>query len=210
MEKAANTVIQNLASDRPMLFTMLFNFYNHPQPFRVWTDRKCLHPRKKSLHVEMEKEVRTSIKEKGNEEKKGGGFLRKGRIKMVSRSEDRVRGPEPCKLYTNLHKNHDQTTARWPRPSLSIPCSTNCLVWAFTYELTITCGSLQIVSLQLAPSVGMACALTRVVESGFCQTRVRKRSFIPSNTLLLFRHRFPLRATPHSVNDTGSSRGFHH
>ena len=30
-EKAANTVVQNLASDRPILLTMLFSFYNHPQ-----------------------------------------------------------------------------------------------------------------------------------------------------------------------------------
>ena len=31
-EKAANIVIQNPASDRPILQTMLFNFSNHPQP----------------------------------------------------------------------------------------------------------------------------------------------------------------------------------
>ena len=31
-EKAAHIVIQNLASDKPMLQTMLFNFSNNPQP----------------------------------------------------------------------------------------------------------------------------------------------------------------------------------
>ena len=63
-----------------MLLTMLFNFYNHPQPFRVWTDRKCLHPRKKSLHVDTEKEVRTSIKERRNEGTVGGPQKRENKI----------------------------------------------------------------------------------------------------------------------------------
>ena len=31
-EKAANIVIQNPASDKPILQTMLFNFSNRPQP----------------------------------------------------------------------------------------------------------------------------------------------------------------------------------
>ena len=37
------------------------------------------------------------------------------------------------------------------------------LFGSFTYESTIMCGSLQIVSLQLAPSVGKACALAWTV-----------------------------------------------
>ena len=47
-----------------MLLIMLFSFYNHPQPLRVWIDRTYLHPRKKNLHVDTEREVKTSIKEK--------------------------------------------------------------------------------------------------------------------------------------------------
>ena len=58
---------------------------------------------------------------------------------------------------------------------------------------------------------GKACALAQVaVESSLCQARVCESSFISSNTLLLFRHKFPLGATPRSVNGTGSSRGFQH
>ena len=45
-EKAANMVVQNPASDRPILQTMLFNFPNYPQPLEVWIDRTGLRPRK--------------------------------------------------------------------------------------------------------------------------------------------------------------------
>ena len=56
---------------------------------------------------------------------------------------------------------------------------------------------------------GKACALAQVVaESSLYQTRVWESSSISSNTLLLSRHKFPLGATPRSVNGTGSSKSF--
>ena len=45
-EKAANMVLQNLASDKPIFQTMLFNFPNYLQPLEVWVDRIGLRPRK--------------------------------------------------------------------------------------------------------------------------------------------------------------------
>ena len=45
-KKAANKVVQNPASDRPILQTMLFNFPNYPQPLEVWINRTGLRPRK--------------------------------------------------------------------------------------------------------------------------------------------------------------------
>ena len=48
-----------------------------------------------------------------------------------------------------------------------------------------------------------------VAESSLCQTRVCESSSVSSNTLLS-RRKFPLGATPRSVNGTGSSRGFQH
>ena len=83
------------------------------------------------------------------------------------------------------------------------------LLGPFTYEPNVILGSLKIVSLQLAPSVGKACALAQVaVELSLCQAKVCEGSSIASDMLLLFRHKFPLGATPRSANDTGNSRGF--
>ena len=70
-EKAANTVVRNSASDWSILFTMLFSFYNHPQPLQVWADRTNLHPRKWNLHVDTGRRIKANIKGKENE-KKGG------------------------------------------------------------------------------------------------------------------------------------------
>ena len=57
-----------------MPFTMLFSFYNHPQPLQVWADRTSLNPRKWSLHVDTERRVNASIKEKKNQWKREGGL----------------------------------------------------------------------------------------------------------------------------------------
>ena len=79
----------------------------------------------------------------------------------------------------------------------------------FTYEPNVILGPLKIVSLQLTPSVGMACALARLaVESGLYQTEVCEVSFISSNMQLLLRHQLPLGATSRNANGTGSFRGF--
>ena len=47
-EKAANMVLQNPASDRPMPQTMPFNFPNYLQPLEVWVDRTGLRPESKT------------------------------------------------------------------------------------------------------------------------------------------------------------------
>ena len=78
-----------------------------------------------------------------------------------------------------------------------------------TYEPNVILGSLKIVSLQLAPSVGMACALPQVaVESSLYQAKVREVSSFSSDMQLLLRHKLLLGETPCSANGAGSSRGF--
>ena len=56
----------------------------------------------------------------------------------------------------------------------------------FTYEPNVILGSLKIVSLQLTPSVGRACALAQMaMESGLYQAEVREASSISSDMQLL-------------------------
>ena len=78
-EKAANTIMWSPAPDKPILLTMLYSFCNYPQPPWIWTNRTYLHPRKKSWHVDTEKEVKISIKEREKARKKGA--LQKGERK---------------------------------------------------------------------------------------------------------------------------------
>ena len=47
--KAAITAIKYSAPDR----TMLFSFYNHPQPLWVWADGTSISPGKSNLHVDV-------------------------------------------------------------------------------------------------------------------------------------------------------------
>ena len=47
--KAAITAIEYSAPDR----TMLFSFYNHPQPLWVWADGTSISPGKSNLHVDV-------------------------------------------------------------------------------------------------------------------------------------------------------------
>ena len=47
--KAVITVIEYSESDR----TMLFSFYNHPQPLWVWIDGTSISPEKTNLHVDV-------------------------------------------------------------------------------------------------------------------------------------------------------------
>ena len=58
-----------------------------------------------------------------------------------------------------LYEHHEKPTIWWPRPSLLNPRSINDIVWAFSRANPTLLGSLQIVSLQLAPSVRKACVL---------------------------------------------------
>ena len=70
-------------------------------------------------------------------------------------------------------------------------------------------GRKGIVSLQLAPSVGKACARAQVaVESAHWQARIFVVSSISGDIWLLLRHKLLLGATPHSAKGTGISRGF--
>ena len=48
-EKAAITAIEYSAPN----ITILFNFYNHPQPLWVWTDGTNISPEKSNLHVDV-------------------------------------------------------------------------------------------------------------------------------------------------------------
>ena len=85
------------------------------------------------------------------------------------------------------------------------------LLGSFAYEPNVIHGSIQIVPLQLAPSVGKACALAQVaVELSLCQAKVCEGAFISSDMLLLFQHKFPLGAMPGSAKGAGNSRGFQH
>ena len=60
--KAAITAIKYSALDR----TILFSFYNHPQPLWVWADRTSISPRNLSLHVDVSERVKASIKGEGS------------------------------------------------------------------------------------------------------------------------------------------------
>ena len=64
--KAAITAIEYSAPDR----TMLFNFYNHPQPLWVWADGTSISPGKLNLYVDVGGRVKANIKrEVSNPEK---------------------------------------------------------------------------------------------------------------------------------------------
>ena len=85
------------------------------------------------------------------------------------------------------------------------------LLGPLAYEPNVIYGSLQIVSPQLAPSVGKACVLAQVaVELSFCQAKVCEGVSISSDMLLLFQHKFPLGAMPGSAKGMGISKGFQH
>ena len=101
-EKAANTIVWNHASDRPIPQTMLFNFFNHSQPLYVWIDRTGLYPKKQNLHVNTKQEVNTSIKGKesqgGSGSRKEDKSYKRGRGRILC-STDVVRGLKPYKSH---------------------------------------------------------------------------------------------------------------
>ena len=47
--KVAITVIEYSVPDK----TMLFSFYNHPQPLWVWADGTSISPEKSNLHMDV-------------------------------------------------------------------------------------------------------------------------------------------------------------
>ena len=65
------------------------------------------------------------------------------------------RGEENLTLY----EHHEKPTIWWPRSSLSNPRSTNDIVWAFYMRPQTVTVRYEIMSLQLAPSVGKTCVL---------------------------------------------------
>ena len=56
--KVAITAIKYSAPDK----TMLFSFYNHPQPLWVWADGTSISPGKLNLHVDVGRGVKNNIK----------------------------------------------------------------------------------------------------------------------------------------------------
>ena len=58
--KTAITAIKYSTLDR----TILFSFYNHPQPLWVWADKTSIRPIKLNLHMDVRRRGKTSIKGK--------------------------------------------------------------------------------------------------------------------------------------------------
>ena len=100
-EKAANIVVWNPASDRPILQIMLL-FFSQPPPTTLMyglIGRDCA-PKKQNLHVGTKREVNTSIKGKESQGERGfpgGRNPTKGRRGRILRSSDAVRGLKPYK-----------------------------------------------------------------------------------------------------------------
>ena len=99
--------------------------------------------------------MKTSIKGKVNDLEKGLGKMAKNQSLPAHLQEKDSRGEENL----TMHEHHEKPTTWWLRLSLSNPRSTNDIVWAFSHANPTLLGSLRIVSLQLAPSVGKTCVL---------------------------------------------------
>ena len=67
--KTVITAIKYSALDR----AILFNFYNHPQPFWVWADGTNISPGKLNLHVDVGGRVKANIKREVSNPKKRAG-----------------------------------------------------------------------------------------------------------------------------------------
>ena len=67
--KAAITAIEYSAPDK----TILFSFYNHPQPLWVWADGTNIGPGKSNLHVDVRWGVLANIKREVSSPEKGAG-----------------------------------------------------------------------------------------------------------------------------------------
>ena len=80
--KAVIIAIKYSALDR----TMLFSFYNHPQPLWIWTDETSISPGKLNLYMDVGRGVKANIKgEVSNPEK---GARKKGQ---------EPKPPRPCR-----------------------------------------------------------------------------------------------------------------
>ena len=72
--KIAITAIKYSVTDR----AMLFNFYNHPQPFWVWADKTSISSIKLNLDVDVQGRGKASIK--------GGGSSPEKRMMIIFRT----------------------------------------------------------------------------------------------------------------------------
>ena len=147
--KGCHTALKYSAPNR----AMLFSFYNHPQPLWVWADRTSISSRKLNLHVDVGGRVKDNIKREVSNLEKGLG--KKGQ---------EPEPPRPCRgerllgqtWFTSVRPPWKSwlTTVRWSWPSLSAHALQILLFGPLTYEPKTSLGSIQIESLQLAPSVG--------------------------------------------------------
>ena len=69
--KAAITAIKYSAPDK----AMFFSFYNHLQPLWVWADGTSISPETLNLHVDVGGRVKSSIKRKEKQFRRGGQIV---------------------------------------------------------------------------------------------------------------------------------------
>ena len=69
-----NAVITAIKYSAPSR-TILFSFYNHPQPLWVWADRTSISPGKLNLHVDVGGRIKASIKKERETIQEGGGQI---------------------------------------------------------------------------------------------------------------------------------------
>ena len=97
--KAAITAIKYSAPDR----TILFSFYNHPQPLWVSADRTSISPRKLNLHVDVGGRVKASTKREVSNPEKGLGKKAKNQSLPGHAEEKDFLGKHGSPLY----EHHD-------------------------------------------------------------------------------------------------------
>ena len=120
--KAAITAIEYSAPDR----TMLFSFYNHPQPLWVRADGTSISPGKSNLHVDVGWGEQANIKGEASSPERGAG--KKGQEREPLKPSRGERLLE--RTWLNSVWTPRLTIIRWSRPSLLNPRSTNYIVWA--------------------------------------------------------------------------------
>ena len=98
--KVAITAIKYFASDR----VILFNFYNHLQPFWVWTDGTSISPGKLNLHVDVGRGVKATIK--GKISSPGRGLGKKAKNKSLPDCIEENDSSSEHSL--NLYEHYDQ------------------------------------------------------------------------------------------------------
>ena len=134
---------------------MLFSFYNHPQPLWVWADRASISPGKLNLHVDVERGVKANIKGKISSPEKRLGKKAKNQS-LPDRIEEKDSSSEHGLL---LYEHHGCPSISDQGLTLQSHALQMILFGPFYVRTQYHFGSLQIESLQLAPSVERACVL---------------------------------------------------